>query len=92
MNHKDENKHNNCVQNLEWCTVKYNVNYGTRNERMAEKKSKPVLQIDIKTGEIIKEFPSTMEVQRQLGINNSHISQCCKGKLKSAYCFKWQYK
>lgn len=34
VNHKDENKHNNCVDNLEWCDVKYNRNYGTRNERI----------------------------------------------------------
>ena len=34
VNHKDENKHNNDVSNLEWCTVKYNANYGTRNERI----------------------------------------------------------
>lgn len=33
VNHKDENKKNNCVENLEWCTAEYNMNYGTRNER-----------------------------------------------------------
>ena len=38
INHKDENKQNNHVSNLEWCTVKYNQNYGTRTERAAEKR------------------------------------------------------
>ena len=35
INHKDENKENNCVDNLEWCTPKYNTNYGTRTQRAA---------------------------------------------------------
>lgn len=33
INHKDENKQNNNLENLEWCTCKYNINYGTRTER-----------------------------------------------------------
>ena len=40
INHKDENKSNNCVSNLEWCTPHYNNNYGTRNLRMSETKRK----------------------------------------------------
>ena len=99
VNHKDENKQNNCVQNLEWCTVKYNVNYGTRNKRVAEKStngklSKPVLQIDKTTNEVIAEFPSTNEVERQLGFANTHISKCCKNKPhhNTAYGYKWKYK
>jgi hypothetical protein len=44
INHKDENKENNAVNNLEWCTNKYNSNYGTRNERMAKAKRKVVVE------------------------------------------------
>lgn len=91
VNHKDENKQNNCVQNLEWCNQKYNMNYGTRNKIVAEKLSKPVLQMD-KTNKIIAEFPSIMEVKRQLGISQSSISMCCKGKRKTCGGYKWKFK
>lgn len=56
------------------------------------KLSKTVLQIDKRTNEVIAEFPSIMEVERQFGINHSNISMCCKGKRKTAYGYKWQYK
>ena len=56
------------------------------------KSSKPVLQIDKQTNEILAEFSSTMEIQRQLGINNSHIASCCRGERKTCGGFKWQYK
>lgn len=56
------------------------------------KSSKPVLQIDKQTNEILAEFSSTMEIQRQLGINNSHIASCCRGERKTCGGFKWKYK
>ena len=55
------------------------------------KHSKPVLQIDKDTNEVIAEFPSMAEVQRQLGFANIHISQCCNGKRKTCGGFKWRY-
>ena len=54
--------------------------------------SKPILQINRYTNEVIAEFPSIIQVQRDFGYNNGAISKCCKGKLKSAYNFIWKYK
>ena len=87
VNHKDENKKNNYVENLEWCDRRYNVNYGSRNERV----SKKILQYS-KSGEFIREWQGAREVERVLGIDNSHINACCRGKQKSAYGFIWKYK
>ena len=87
VNHKDEDKDNNSVQNLEWCDSKYNNNYGTRNEKL----SKSVLQYT-KSGVFVREWKSATDVQRNLNYNIGNISKCCTGKLKSAYNFIWKFK
>ena len=84
INHKDENKANNCLQNLEWCDAKYNTNYGTRNEKF----KKPILQYDL-NGNFIKEWPSATDVGKEA---NDNICKCLKGKTKTAYGFVWKYK
>lgn len=91
INHLDENKLNNCVYNLEWATAKENINYGTHNERVGNSQSKPIIQYS-KSGDFIREWKSASEVKRVLGIDNSHIIECCRGKLKSAGNFIWKYK
>lgn len=91
INHKNEDKTDNIVENLEWCSAKYNNNYGTHIQRIAEKTSKPVLQYT-KDGKFIQEWKSVMDVERNLGYFQSAISACCLGKLKSAYKFVWKYK
>ena len=91
VNHKDENKANNCISNLEWCTQKYNLNYGTGNKRRARSKSKKVLQFKT-DGTFVKEWESTMDAQRNLGFDHANISKCCRNIRKSAYGFLWKYK
>ena len=96
INHRDEDKTNNKVVNLEWCSSKYNINYGTRNQRVVEKNtngkcSKPVLQFT-KSREFVKEWKSTHDVERNLGYCHGKISACCIGKQKTSYRFIWKYK
>ena len=69
---------NNHIDNLEWCTYKYNNNYGTCIKRRSKSKSKKVVCIN--TGEI---FNSIKEAANITGANASNITQCCKGKCKS---------
>ena len=95
VNHKDEDKQNNNVENLEWCSAKYNSNFGTRNERITKKMtngklSKPVLQYTM-DGKFVKEWPSTMQAEREGGFNNRQISACCRGKRKTHKGFIWKY-
>lgn len=82
VNHKDEDKTNNQVTNLEFCDAKYNINFGSRIQRI----SKQVLCIE--TGVI---YPSTNEVYRRLGFSQGNISSACNGKRKTAYKFHWKY-
>lgn len=95
INHIDENKKNNSVDNLEWCTREYNNNYGTRNERSAKaringKCSKKVLQFTL-DGILVKEWPSSKEVGRN-GYDGSNIRKCCRGERNSAHGYIWKYK
>jgi hypothetical protein len=96
VNHKDENPSNNHVANLEWCDAKYNTNYGTRNQRSGEKltnhpsMSKRVDQIDMITGEVIRQWASTRECGRN-GYTQSHVSACARGELKKYKGYVWKY-
>ncbi|WCF57249.1 HNH endonuclease [Bacteroides phage PhiCrAssBcn23] len=91
LNHIDEDKLNNRWDNLEWIPHKDNCNHGTRNIRMANKLSKPVIQYTL-DGIKVREFNSATEVERLFGYKQSLISSCCLNNKKTAYGFRWQFK
>lgn len=92
VNHKDENKLNNNAENLEWCTSKYNSNYGHSKEKMIKslinntRTSKPVRCIE--TGII---YPSAAEAERQTGVKACNISLARNGKYNTAGGYHWKY-
>lgn len=90
VNHINENKTDNSVKNLEWCSSEYNCNYGSRNERMATIRKKPIYSINKTTNEITY-YQSTIDAERITGIYHSSIYNCLKKNRKSAGGYKWHY-
>jgi hypothetical protein len=95
VNHKDENKLNNNVNNLEWCDHAYNNSYGNNAplKKMAEAVRKKVVMYDT-DGNLIAEFDSATEAQRKTGIKQSNISKCCLGRkyFRTAGGYVWKFK
>ncbi len=97
VNHKDENKKNNHVENLEWATYTENNAYNDRLIRQGEtlkengKTSKKVNQYDL-NGNFIKQFNSIREAERSLNTNScTNIYRVCKGKYKQSQGYVWKY-
>ena len=91
VNHKDEYKTNNYVENLEWCTIDFNLEYGTGRKRSIEHRKKPIEMYD-KENIIEAVFPSLREASEETKIDKSNISACCLGKVKTAGGFIWKYR
>ena len=85
VNHKDENKSNNCVENLEWCDRLYNNNYGTRNERLSRK------IICIETNEVFMGAKDAIDKMFGGKGRPSNITNQLKGRSKSAFKYHFKY-
>lgn len=99
VNHKDENKKNNNINNLEWCTIAYNNAYGTKGKRCGDKQrnklrysknNKKISQYDLNDN-FIETYRSIMTVAKKLNVDGTHIVDVCKGRRKTAYGYKWRY-
>lgn len=95
VNHKDEVKINNCVNNLEWCDQTYNINYGTKIQRTTEKNmccestSLKVYSVD-ENGH--KEYYDSIgEAERATGLSHSNIVRTLKGRTRHCGKFEWHY-
>lgn len=102
INHKDGNKLNNCVDNLEFCTQSHNVKESYRlgmatpqltglgKFGIKNKKSRKIKQIDMVTNETLNIFYGVSEAERETNINFRNIDMCLKNKRKSAGGYKWE--
>jgi hypothetical protein len=86
INHKDENRANNCADNLEWCDHTYNINYGWA----AAHKYHAVIMCDL-NGVQLKVYESIKHAEADTGINRSSISCVCRGLRKKAGGYSWRY-
>lgn len=81
INHKDKNRKNNMVGNLEWCTPKYNVQYSL---------GKQVAQFTL-DGLFVRYWNGTREAERSLGYAHGSVDKCASGKLKQTHGFIFRY-
>jgi hypothetical protein len=91
INHKDENRSNNVVENLEWCDYSYNLNYGSRKGWQRRMNGVPVCQYT-KKGEFVARFNSMIGAAEQVeSVTTNNIFHCCNKDTPSCGGFVWRY-
>lgn len=89
VHHKDAVRDNNRVSNLEWCDNSHNQKQRFKTHKGT--KRKPVKQLDLSTGEVLKVWDSPIDAETALGIPKQNICHVCKGRRKSAGGYGWQH-
>lgn len=89
INHKDENPLNNKVENLEWCTMEYNLKYGTRQERISKNRKRSVLQYSL-DGKLIAKYDGALDAEKATGVKRQNISKAILGKRLKAGGYIWK--
>lgn len=88
INHRDENRKNNRVNNLEWCSVQYNLTYNNRHIKATRKLAKKIGCF--KDGKLIKVYDAVRDVKKA-GFHDGNVCSALKGRRKSAGGYHWQY-
>ena len=94
VNHKDENKSNNFIENLEWCSHKYNLYYGNALKKMTKqvrkKCGKKIYKCSL-DGTPIMGYKSVRDAAYENNLKPTNICNALKGRTKTAGGFIWCY-